>query len=91
MPASPPPPIAFIHIPRTSGSSLKTALRRCYGEDLCWLKLGGEFPPDGASWISPTAKIGGGHMNRGLHEFTSAPYATVLRDPIDGAGERFGQ
>lgn len=76
-------PIAFIHIPRTGGTSLRALLRWTYGESLSWQKIDGDFPADIAEQIPKTARVIAGHMSFGLHEHLPVRYATVLRDPVE--------
>jgi hypothetical protein len=75
-------PIAFIHLPRTAGSSLTTALVRRFGADVARVKSAGPVSQEDAEAIPDGARIICGHMNYGLHQHRPVRYATVLRDPV---------
>lgn len=77
------PPIAFLHLPRTGGTSLGQAIRRDFGHRAHWVHVLKQLSPEQVAAISPDVEIIYGHMNYGLHRHIPVRYATVLREPVD--------
>ncbi len=77
-----PDPIAFIHLPRTAGTSIGVAIKDTYGGRRYKVKTFDSLSPNLASEIPRKAEIIYGHMPYGIHEMLPVRYATVLREPI---------
>ncbi|WP_221801740.1 sulfotransferase family protein [Oceanobacter mangrovi] len=79
----------FIHIPKTSGTTLREFLRPHFSNDEAIYWYGNEqFErnyPGIAPQLTDHTKIVFGHFFYGLHELTETPvqYHTLLRHPID--------
>ena len=80
-----PHPIAFIHLPRTGGSSMGEAIKTRYEGRRYKVKVSAVLPADLAAAIPPRVEIIYGHMPYGLHEQLPVRYATVLREPVSRA------
>lgn len=76
------PPLAFIHIPRTAGTSLHAAIQERYGLTSYFIKES-RTTQEIFEHIPPTIDILHGHMPYGVHMWRPVRYATLLRDPID--------
>jgi hypothetical protein len=84
------PPIAFVHIPKTAGGTLKSVLAEAFGRDA--LQDGGNYlrNPDKTGAQSfrfrPGQRVTIGHIHYGLyreHLPGDTRYITFLRDPVD--------
>nr|WP_272506048.1 sulfotransferase family 2 domain-containing protein [Salinibacter ruber] len=96
-PASPPsdmprPPVAFIHIPKTAGTTFHTILRKQYGQSS--IAAVRAFTPDEleaqmqslgvADRADPDVEAVSGHMIFGAHRYLDGPlqYLTFVREPV---------
>ena len=83
-------PVAFIHLPRTGGTSLGEAFIARHGlEGICKVKT--QVVDAALAAAIPTGvKAIYGHMNYGLHVHRPVRYATVLRDPVQRVASHYG-
>ncbi|NQU39078.1 MAG: sulfotransferase family 2 domain-containing protein [Lentisphaerae bacterium] len=82
-----PPPLIFLHIPKTAGTTLRTVLKRQYTRGRrCEIYTEEAFDAFRGLSVEARDQIGllAGHRTYGLHTlFTAAcRYVTVLRDPV---------
>lgn len=86
------PTVVFIHIPKTAGSSLRSAMTSVLtGNELLSVYPRAEWAtparavPDLPSERREAARLVFGHFSHGLHRHFSQPtaYATVVRDPVE--------
>ena len=84
-------PIVFLHLPKTAGSSLRTAFYHQFGRDRV-LRVNRADPLETVREIRslPTRERYAvaaivGHMSYGIHEALGVPctYVTMLRDPVE--------
>jgi len=78
-------PLCFIHLPRTGGKTIRSAFMRSYRPEHL-INCGKSFPTDFAALakrITSNTRVIHGHLNFGLHTYSSVRYVTVLRDPLD--------
>lgn len=76
----------FLHIPKTGGSSLRTALRFVYGWQDVYTSPTGVVAPHlvGKQMPSRSYDLVRGHFTYGVHSYVGAPwrYFSMLRDPV---------
>lgn len=88
------PPLAvFIHIPKTAGTSLRSAIRRQYGASAVLYNNASILDHEHQSALAQAALAAGrrltavsGHFLPGIHAAvgrSDARYITLLRDPVD--------
>ena len=97
MPTNDRPTVIFLHVGKTAGATMRSALRREFGRGEVMEVRAPEVAPgrlrrDGAvEWFAslPEAerarpRLIMGHMTHGLHEFVPRPseYVTLLREPV---------
>jgi hypothetical protein len=75
-----PPPLTFIHVPKTGGNAILAALRGCYDESTV-----SPFIYEGKTEIarSDQYRFVAGHMGFDLAESFGHPMICVLREPVD--------
>lgn len=86
-------PIAFVHLMKTGGQTMRAILRKNFGAGHCDMLLFEETRPRDWRWIQlcypRLASISGHGMVTGLADFEQrfprARYFTILRNPIDRA------
>jgi hypothetical protein len=88
---SAPAPIIFVHIPKTAGSTLRSIIRKQYGEDhLLYLRalnstdLNQQQPEVEEAQKERDIRGISGHVMFGVHQFVDSAfqYVTILREPI---------
>lgn len=86
-------PIAFVHLMKTGGQTMRAILRKNFGAGHCDMLLFEKTTPRDWAWIKfcypRLSSISGHGMVTGITEFEKrfphARYFTILRDPIDRA------
>ncbi len=76
-------PLAFMHMPRTGGTSISAAIDQRYGDKAFRVKSTSGDLAEIAAMVPRGVEVIHGHMNYGLHRHLPVRYATLLRDPVD--------
>jgi hypothetical protein len=85
------PPLVFVHIPKTGGTTLKAVLRCHYGSGFTRINTSGAHDPDvlrervRTAVARPGLRVAQGHITLGVRDLlpVGARYAVILRDPIE--------